>query len=221
MRALEEIFPLFGLRIAAGPLRFSAITDEELPALVELVGRGIHDPSWMPFTFPWTDAPAADLPRLIAQYHWRARADFTPANWQIDLVVRFEDELVGVQGISTHDYLVTRTGETGSWLGVDHQGRGIGTEMRKVLCGFMFNHLDAAEVTSAAFADNAASLAVSRKVGYRPNGLVRMTRRQAEPATLERLVLTPTDLVRSAHEVRVEGLAGFRELVGLPALPTP
>ena len=61
-------------------------------------------------------------------------------------------------------------GETGSWLGMKHHGRGIGTVMRQALCAFMCDHLDAAEVTSAAFVDNHASLAVSRKVGYRENG---------------------------------------------------
>lgn len=39
--------------------------------------------------------------------------------------------------------------------------------MRQVMCAFLFDHL---AITSSAFTDNPASLAVSRKVGYRPNG---------------------------------------------------
>ena len=49
--------------------------------------------------------------------------------------------------------------------------------MRQTLCAFLFDHLDAEEITSAAFLDNPASLAVSRKVGYLPNGDFRERRR--------------------------------------------
>ena len=88
----------------------------------------------------------------------------------LDLAVRVDGQLAGVQGFSTKDYLVVRTGETGSWLGATFQGRGLGTAMRQAMCALLFDHLDAEEVTSAAFTDNPASLAVSRKVGYTDNG---------------------------------------------------
>ena len=39
--------------------------------------------------------------------------------------------------------------------------------MRQMICAFLFDHLDFEEITSGAFTDNPASLAVSRKVGYR------------------------------------------------------
>ncbi len=123
--------------------------------------------------------------------------------------------LVGTQGIATTDYLVTRTGETGSWLGRAHQGRGIGTAMRQALCAFVFDDLDAAEITSAAFLDNPASLGVSRKVGYRANGIRRLARRPGELAENQALVLHPADLVRGDHPVRVEGLTAFRRSIGL------
>ena len=45
-----------------------------------------------------------------------------------------------------------------SWLGRGFQGRGIGTAMRRVICAFAFDHLDAEQVTSGAFSDNPASL---------------------------------------------------------------
>ena len=95
------------------------------------------------------------------------------------------------QGFTTSDYLVTRTGETGSWLGREHQGRGIGTRMRQAMCAFLFDCLDAQVITSGAFLDNPASLAVSRKVGYRPNGQRRMVRRPGEWQVNQVLVLTP------------------------------
>ena len=88
--------------------------------------------------------------------------------------VRVAGELVGVQALHTENFRITRTGETGSWLGRSLQGRGLGTRMRRALCAFAFDHLGAVEITSGAFLDNPASLAVSAKVGYLPNGRARL-----------------------------------------------
>jgi hypothetical protein len=96
-----------------------------------------------------------------------------------------------------------------------HQGRGIGTAMRRAICALAFDHLDAEEVTSGAFTDNPASLAVSRKVGYRLGGQTRLRRRQGELAVNQQLVLRPDDLVRGEHPVTVEGLPAFRRAIGL------
>lgn len=216
MKTLSEIFPMLGLRINAGPLELRGITDDLLPGLCQLAEDGIHDADAMPFYVPWSTLPSGILSRNHVQYHWRQRADFLPEAWTLSLGVLHEGTLVGVQGISTSHYAVTRTGETGSWLGRRFQGRGIGTAMRQVLCAFMFDHLDAAEVTSGAFVDNPASLAVSRKVGYREGSLRRMKRREGELALNRELVLTPETFVRGEHDLVVEGLAAFRASAGLP-----
>jgi hypothetical protein len=68
--------------------------------------------------------------------------------------------------------------------------------------------------TSGAFLDNPASLAVSRKVGYRENGEVRLKRRDGELALNQKLVLSPEDLVRGAP-LEVLGAADVRRFVGL------
>jgi RimJ/RimL family protein N-acetyltransferase len=87
--------------------------------------------------------------------------------------------------------------------------------MRQVMCAFVFDHLGAEEITSGAFVDNPASLAVSRKLGYRSNGRSRLQRREGEVAGLQRLVLRPEDLVRGEHDLAVEGLPAFRRSIGL------
>jgi RimJ/RimL family protein N-acetyltransferase len=171
----------------------------------------------MPFLFPWTDAPSDELALNTARHYWRARAENSVEKWQLEFVVRREGDIVGVQAIDTEQFLVTRSGETGSWLGKRHHGRGIGTLMRQVVCEFLFDHLDFDEITSGAFLDNPASRAVSRKVGYRDNGRTRHKRRAGELAICERLVLTPDDLVRSGLDLRVEGVAEMRRFVGLDA----
>ncbi len=216
MSSLADAFPPLGLRIRAGDVELSGATDADLAVLAGLAAAGVHEPERMPFLVPWTDTPPDQLPPMFLQYHWRCRADFSPAGWRLDLAVRHRGTLVGLQGISTEHYLVTRTGETGSWLGLAHQGKGVGTEMRRALCTFLIDHLDAAEITSGAFTDNPASLAVSRKVGYRENGARRLERRPGELAVEQQLVLTPGDLVRG-ESIEVEGVAAFRRFIGLDA----
>ena len=214
MTTIEEILPALALRITAGPLELRGLGDDDLAALCDLASRGIHPPARMPFYFPWTDAPPDRLPLNTAQYHWRARAAFGVDAWTLPLGVWFEGVLVGSQALEADRFLVTRTAETGSWLGAHYQGRGIGTAMRQAICALAFDHLGAAEVTSGAFADNPASLAVSRKVGYRPNGSARVQRREGELAVLQKLVLRPEDLVRGTP-ITVTGLEAFRRSIGL------
>jgi RimJ/RimL family protein N-acetyltransferase len=213
-----ELWAPFALRVTCGPLELRAIRDEDIPALVDLALGGIHEPEQMPFAFPWTDAPADKLPANTAAYYWTARTQFSPERWTLDLAVRVDGELVGVQGFTTKTYLVVRTGETGSWLGRSFQGRGIGTAMRQAMCALLFDHLDAHEITSGAFVDNPASLAVSRKVGYVDNGTFRMQRRPGELAWNRNLLLTPDRFVRAPHPVEVDGVAPLRRAIGLDPL---
>lgn len=215
MKSIEEIWPQFGLRIGCGPLELSVVRDDNIPVLVDLAERGIHPPECMPFAFPWTDAPKTELARNMAVHYWESRARNTRERWSLELVVRRDGEVVGIQAFATENYLVTRTGETGSWLGLEHQGQGTGTLMRQTMCTFLFDHLDAEEITSAAFVDNPASGAVSRKVGYSFNGRTREKRRDGELAIAERLVLRPAQLVRSEYPLEVDGLPAVRREIGL------
>ena len=207
--------PLLGLRITAGPVELRGITDDLLGPLAGLA-TDIHDPDFMPFYTPWSLTPAAGMPRSMAQFHWGSRSRFAIEHWSADLAVFYDGEIVGSQGISTTDYLVTRTGETGSWLGRKFQRQGIGTAMRQVMCAFVFDHLDALSITSGAYEDNQSSVGVSRKVGYTENGTERRNR-MGKPVTLVRFLLEPGNLVRYEHSLTVEGLPEFRRSIGLDA----
>ncbi len=212
---IVDLHPALGLVVRAGPVELRGITDDLLPKLADIAAAGIHDAASMPFSVPWTDVEPADFATSFAAYHWRCRADFSVGDWSLNLAVFHEGDLVGMQGLAAKHYLVTRSAETGSWLGRAHQGRGIGTAMRQAMCAFAFDHLDAAELTSGAFLDNPASRAVSRKVGYRPNGVQRLQRREGELAEHQSLLLSPGDLVRGQHPLEVDGLAAFRRSIGL------
>lgn len=210
---LEEIWPPYRLSVVEGDLALTVVRDEDLPGLVALALAGVHDPAFMPFSHAWTDTPAADLPAEFARYHWSSRARFAPAAFTLNFAVRVDGELVGIQALSTENYAITRTGETGSWLAAQFQGRGIGTRMRLAICALAFDHLSAAQVTSGAFADNLASLGVSRKVGYQPNG-TKLLARRGHPALNQQLLLTPGTFIRG-HPIAVIGAAELRAFLGL------
>ena len=220
---LADLWPVLGLTARLGPLELRGLTDDDLVLLGALAEAGIHEPDAMPFYVPWSIAPAGELRRNVAAYHWGLRASFKPEAWELVLGTWYDGVLVGCQGLSTKDFLVTRTGETGSWLGRGHQGRGIGTLMRQAICMLAFDHLGFEEVTSGAFLDNPASLAVSRKVGYRVAGVERLSR-AGELALNQHLVLDPADLVRPELPLEVDGVAAVRRLIGLdpdPGDPSP
>ncbi len=214
MPSLEQIFPPFGLRITAGPIELRPLTDDVIPLLVDLVLDGIHAPDFMPFALPWTLEPREKLPYNTASFYWTSRGSWSPAKWTLTTVVFYEGVCVGVQDFVAKNFAVTRTGETGSWLGLSHQGRGIGTLMRQTMCAFLFDHLGATRLNSAALFDNEPSDRVSRKLGYRDNG-EDLLDRMGTAALVRRFVLTPETFVRHDHPMIVEGLEPFRRFVGL------
>jgi len=91
---------------------------------------------------------------------------------------------VGVQSMEAEHFRAVRSVETGSWLGLAHQGQGLGREMREAILHLAFAGLGAEEALSGAFEDNVASLATSRSVGYEENGEARGHRRDGWGRTI-------------------------------------
>lgn len=208
-----DLWPPAEIVISTGDLRLTPVAEDDLCELVDLALSGIHAEGFMPFAVPWTLTTAEEMPRTYATWFYGTRAQFTRDSCGLEFTVRRDGEVVGVQGYHVSDYPVTRTAETGSWLGLRFQGQGIGTRMRRAICTLLFDELGAEEVTSAAFVDNPASLAVSRKLGYRPNGAVRLNR-LGNLAINQRLVLDRADFVRS-EDVEVAGTEPLRRFLGL------
>lgn len=211
---LRELWPLFGLRLRTPRLELAPMTDPDLAELAALAAAGVHDPQVMPFAVPWTDGPAAEIPRRVLTWHWSQRAAFDSENWVVEFGVRHKGRIIGSQGISATHFPLTRTISSGSWLGCGHQGRGFGTEMRAAVVALAFDHLGADRCESAAFLDNPASLRVSEKLGYRPNGDVVVIRRPGEAVVNQRLLLRPEWFRRPDWQLRVEGLDPCRALLG-------
>ena len=218
---LDEIFPAFGLEISCGPLRLSGLRTEDFPAVTTVAAGGIHGPDFLPFLLPWSEAPADELPRAAARFYWDSFATFTPERWHLNLVVRVDGTVVGVQDVfSRTDFRRTHVLETGSWLGLPFQGRGIGTLMRQTVCSFGIDHLGAELMRSGFIEGNAASAAVSRKVGYVDNGRRRLEDPKSGGYRWERdVLLTPDALVRPPFPLEVRGLDAFRGQIGVDSPP--
>jgi RimJ/RimL family protein N-acetyltransferase len=169
-----QYWPLTGLRLTTPRLELRWPTLADLDALAGLAARGVHDPAVQPFTIPWTDAEPAERAQGTLQYHWRQWGSWTPASWSLNLVAVRDGTVVASQGMQGRDYAVLREVSTGSWVGRDYHRRGIGTEMRAAVLHLAFAGLGAEYATSSAFDDNAASLAVSRKLGYADDGIERL-----------------------------------------------
>lgn len=175
--SIVDHWPLFGLRISTERLELRVPTDDDLAEMLEVARLGIHDPAIMPFLFPWTDQASPQFERSFFQFHWGCRARWTQTSWDLNFVVVVDGKIVGSQGIAANNFPSLRSVETGSWLGREFQGHGIGKAMRSAVASFAFEHLNAERVTSTAFFDNPASQHVSLATGYKPNGTTVTVRR--------------------------------------------
>ena len=213
---IDDLWPLFGLRLRTPQLELRLPTTEQLAALAAVAAEGIHDPAVMPFTMAWTDAPPAERARSTAQYHWRSWGSLTPEQWALPMVTIRAGEVVGTQDMGATHFATVREVSTGSWLGLRHHGQGIGTEMRAAVLHLAFAGLGADTAVSAAEKDNAASTAISRRLGYADDGWERVMVRDA---VAEHRRFRIDRVAWAAHRtvpVTIEGLEPCRELLGAP-----
>lgn len=210
---LVAVWPLFGLVIRTPRLVLTPVRDEHLPELVDAVLAGIHDPGEMPFGVPWTDAPRDVLIPETARHQWRLRAGVSVASWTINFAVLREGRVIGVQDLAARSFPLLGQVESGSWLTRTAQGEGLGTEMRAGMLQFAFDHLGATTATSEAADWNAASLGVSRHLGYRDNGTALVEGRAGQAQCLQRLLLAREDFVRPVWTAEVQGAAAALALL--------
>ena len=143
MGPLDDLWPLFRLRVRTGALELRLPGDSDLAALAELTREPIHDPDAMPFSLPWTDQPPDDRARGTAQWHWKARGEWSPSEWRLELVAAREGEVVGTQALHGSDFTVTRQVDSGSWVGRRFQRQGLATAMRRAALYLAFAGLGA------------------------------------------------------------------------------
>ncbi|MDR1998730.1 MAG: GNAT family N-acetyltransferase [Frankiaceae bacterium] len=205
------------LRVRIGDLELRLPDADQLAQLAALAADGVHDPAQMPFATPWTDGSAEQRGRSVLLHAWRTLGRWEPAAWNLPLVVLRRGEVVGVQEVQATNFAPLREVITGSWLGLRFHRMGIGTAMRAAVLHLAFAGLGAEYALSGALADNAASLGVSRRLGYQPDGIDRVLRR-GEPTVMRRLRLSREQwLATPRPDVRIENLTPCLPLFGLAA----
>ncbi|MGW4247423.1 GNAT family N-acetyltransferase [Nocardia sp. NPDC004722] len=207
-------WPVAGLRVRTPRLELRVPDLDQLGALAALAAAGVHDPGVQPFTAEWTDTEPDERARRVLRFHWKDWAVWEAGDWSLNLVVLRDGEVVGTQSVGATNFGVCAEVNTGSWLGLDHHGQGIGTEMRAAVLDLAFAHLGAQSATSGAFEDNPGSSGISRKLGYEPDGIALHAIR-GEAAVIRRLRLSRERW--EAHRtvpVEVTGLAECRSLFG-------
>jgi RimJ/RimL family protein N-acetyltransferase len=143
-------WPLFNVVVRTPRLVIRLPNDDDLEDLVRLALRGVHDPATMPFAVPWTDEPSPALERNALQWWWRQRAEWSAAKWTFTGAVFVDGVAAGVQDLSAEGFALLRAVSTGSWLGREFQGRGLGKEMRAAILHFAFAGLGASVAYSGA-----------------------------------------------------------------------
>ncbi|HWB68278.1 MAG TPA: GNAT family protein [Mycobacteriales bacterium] len=181
----RDWWPIYRLRLTTPRLELRIPTYDDLLALGDLAAEGIHDPAVMPFSVPWSDWPPEARARSTVQIRLRLLGALTAESWQLPFVVVRDGTVVGGQDVGADDFANLKQVTTGSWLGRRFQGDRLGVEMRAAVLLFAFAGLGAEWATTAAFTDNAASNAISRRLGYEPDG-VDVVERRGEAAQSQR-----------------------------------
>ncbi|MDJ0768079.1 MAG: GNAT family protein [Ilumatobacter sp.] len=212
----HPFWPLFDVEVRTPRLTLRYVDDDLGVELTQLALGGIHDPDVMPFAMPWTDVPDDELGPNSFRHWWSCRAGTSVERWSINLAVIENDTVVGASGLGAEQFPTTRWFETGSWLGIEHQGRGLGTELRLATLHLGFLGFDALTAGTGAYADNAPSLAVTAKLGYEPNG-VEPHERRGERADIHRFRMSRNhflDRVRR-EDVEISGDEAARAFLGI------
>jgi RimJ/RimL family protein N-acetyltransferase len=212
-----DIWPLLGVSITVSDVELSAIDDRTALDLGRLAAAGIHGDS-LPFSRPWTRGSEVEVARNVFRRQSDIRASFRPEAWSLEFAARLDHTLIGLQGLEAQDFATARSAESSSWLGRNWQGRGIGTLLRVAVLTFAFEGLGAQEVTTRAWADNIPSNAVTRKLGYKPNG-ESVHDREGVATVLKRWRLERATWDARPEELRphvdIEGLEPVRRWLGL------
>lgn len=154
--------------ITTGRVLLAPIDAADGPELWEAVeGSRWHLERWLPWV-PFNSSPEASM-----RY-----AEACALDWDAGRAARFAvrdratNELYGVVGLDSCVHL-HRSAELGYWLRRESTGRGIMTEAARTCLDFAFQRMGVHRVRCAAATDNAPSLRVIARLGFRFEGIAR------------------------------------------------
>jgi RimJ/RimL family protein N-acetyltransferase len=199
-------WPLPGLRLRCREVSLRPVREADLPELAALLPADFEQDPRLEL-FPGLSA-AQNQRRLFHQGYWRSLGTWSPSSWVLHFAVTHQGQLVGVQTLEAENFPVLRTVDSASWLVPRVRGRGLGVAMRTAVLGLSFDHLGAVAAVSSAVRGNAASLGVSRRIGYAENGVGLIAVPGGAVAELQHLRLTAESWRAAGHgrAVAVEGL---------------
>jgi RimJ/RimL family protein N-acetyltransferase len=161
-------WPLFDLRIDAPDLSLRPMAEADQAAVADLLPDDVElDPAATRYV---TGDAQVERGIVVHQAYWRAYGTWRPEAWRLNFVVSAAGQIIGAQELEGVDFLTLRTVDTSSFLVRSARGRGYGKQMRRAVLALAFGPLDAHAAITSAWHDNAASLGVSRALGYQPNG---------------------------------------------------
>lgn len=194
-------WPPHALVLTTPSLVLRGMTEADAVALAAVVPEDLeHDPRLA------HASPGAD----VLQAYWRNAGLWQPTDWVCEFVVLHDGVPIGLQALEGKDFPARRTVDSHSWLVAGVRGQGFGKQMRAAVLSLAFDHFGAEYAVTEAWADNAASLGVSRALGYVDNGVDV----HPGPRLMQRLVL-PASSWTSPVPVEVAGVEGCRPLFGL------
>jgi RimJ/RimL family protein N-acetyltransferase len=204
-------WPIFDIRLRCREVELRPVREADLPELAALEPDDYDlDPRLV--MLPGL-TERQNRQRLFHQGYWRALGTWSPESWVLHLAVRVGGALAGVQTLEGDDFPELRTVDSASWLTPALRGRGLGVAMRTAALGLAFDHLGALAAVTSATLDNAASLGVSRRIGYQDNGIGFVNSRSGR-ITLQHLRL-PVESWTHGPEVEVHGAEQCRNLFGI------
>jgi RimJ/RimL family protein N-acetyltransferase len=209
-------WPVFDLRVTTPRLTLRLPVDVELMRLAERAAGRVLSQERAGFMAGWTQIPSPEFERTFMAFHWRLRASWIPSDWHLDLgIYPVGEELpVGCIGALAREFARTRSASTGSWLLPEWRGQGLGKEARAAILHLLFDGLEAVEARSGAHPENAASIAVSRGLGYRADGTERIVLGDGQAIEQVRLLLRRQEWTHRA-DITIDGLDGCRDMFGL------
>ncbi len=161
-------WPLFDLRLTTSDLMLRPLAEADLVRLAEIQPIDLElDPGATRF-----DGVPDEFGRGIGSFqgYWKAYGTWSPASWNLPFAVFHGDELIGTQTLEGENFSRLREVDSASFLVAPMRGRGFGKQMRRAVLALAFEALGAERAITSAWHDNAASLGVSRALGYAPNG---------------------------------------------------
>lgn len=205
-------WPFDELRISCGEVLLRGVTDADLDQLLAVLPDDLEmDPSAE--RFAGLD-DATNRRRILTAEIWKHRGTWSPSSWCLDLAVELDGRAVGLQALEGDEFPLLRTVDSFSWLATAVRGRGLATAMRAGVLALAFEHLGAIAAVSSARTDNAASLAVSRRLGYADNGLSR-TNTPTGVSELQHVRLTREEWLAGQHTATVAGVEACLPWFGL------